>query len=223
MRRYMATVGIVVLAALLVCGVAEAKKKPKIIKVSYLKLEPAEQSPATKSGVTVAVSYSAATDPRYTFRYKTGEKDFLGTEITKKANVFVGLVVLEVGITNNTGHVLRTAGSVVTLVPSDGSEPIQAFTLQDLAEAWAAQGVPGVDAYLKEQKIRMLKLDTDIILPGQTLKGLLPFKSKVEGSGACTLNILDLVTQTDAAGNPTERTNFDFNFKEQVTEMEEQK
>jgi hypothetical protein len=225
MRRYWTAVVLVVLTALLVAGVAEAKKQPKIIKVSYLKLDPAEQSPVTKNGVTLAVAYTAATDPRFRVMYLSAtEKDIWGQPAKKTIpNLFVGSVVLDVAITNNTGHVLRTNGSAVSLVPADGSEPIPAYTIQDLSEAWAAQGVSGVEKYLAENKVRVIKLETDVILPGATLKGLMPFRAKVEGIKGCTLNILDLVTATDAAGNPTERTNFDFKFTEQVTEMEEQK
>ncbi len=35
-----------------------------------------------------------------------------------------------------------------------------------------------------------------------------------EGIGGATMAIYDVVTDTDAAGNPTERSNFDFSFKE---------
>ena len=135
--------------------------------------------------------------------------------------MFQGLVVLEVAVTNNTGHVLRTNGAAVSMMPSDGSEPIQPFTMMELVQAWAAQGVIGLDAIVKEQKIRVINLERDQILPGQTLKGLLPFRAKIEGIKGCTLGIVDLVTQTDAAGNPTERTNFDFNFTEGVVMVEQ--
>jgi hypothetical protein len=35
-----------------------------------------------------------------------------------------------------------------------------------------------------------------------------------KGFSNATLSIYDLITNVDAAGNPTERTNMDFNFKE---------
>jgi hypothetical protein len=55
------------------------------------------------------------------------------------------------------------------------------------------------------------------ILPGKTITVYAPFDVKVgKGFGTATLSIYDLVTNVDAAGNPTERTNMDFNFKEGI-------
>jgi hypothetical protein len=205
-----------------VVGVAEAKK-PKYIESHFLTLDPADQSPVTKNGVTIAVDPGASTaDPKYFIEYiSPTQKDWLGNPVKKRDNMFAGLIVIEVAITNNTGHVLRTNGAAVSLTPGDGGEPVQPFTLVALNQAWAQAGVAGLDAYMKTNKIRLVTLESDVILPGQTLKGLMPFQAKIEGIKSCTLSMLDLVTQTDAAGNPTERTTFTFNMKENVTQIEQ--
>jgi len=221
-RRAALTIAILSALICVTLGTAEAKKKPKIIETHFLSLDPSEQSPNTQNGVTVAVNPGTTSDPKYFIEYVSPtQKDWLGTPVKKRENMFAGLIVIEVGITNNTGHVLRTTGAAVSLTPADGGEPVMPFTLAALNEAWAAAGVPGLGEYMKTNKIRLVTLENDVILPGQTLKGVMPFQAKIDGIKTCTLSMLDLVTQTDAAGNPTERTTFTFNFKEVVTQTEE--
>lgn len=55
-------------------------------------------------------------------------------------------------------------------------------------------------------------VDTEI-LPDDTYSGILLFPRLIGGDPEMTIKFYELVTKVDAAGNPTERTNFDFKFK----------
>jgi len=52
------------------------------------------------------------------------------------------------------------------------------------------------------------------IVPGRSKEVFIVFNVELQrGMGEAALSIYDLVTQSDAAGNPTERANFNFTFE----------
>jgi hypothetical protein len=59
------------------------------------------------------------------------------------------------------------------------------------------------------------------IPPGRSKEVFVVFNTELKkGLGEAGLSIYDLVTQTDAAGNPTERANFNFTFMEKTESIQ---
>ena len=64
--------------------------------------------------------------------------------------------------------------------------------------------------------------DNQKILPGKSITLYAPFDVQMKkGFSTATLSIYDIVTNVDLAGNPTERTSMDFNFKEGVISIKQ--
>jgi hypothetical protein len=79
----------------------------------------------------------------------------------------------------------------------------------------------GLVSQVIAQNIRNYKLINDLekeILPGDTYKGILFFRA-YNGFDTGNLKFYDIITQTDAAGNPTKKTTFDFQLKSKITKM----
>lgn len=187
-------------------------------------LEPrsAADSKATKNGVTVSVTPINPTNesqyPVLACEYQYIKKTILG-EIKDKAkldNVLPG-VTFALKISNNTGHIIRMSGSEIGL--SVGGKDVNQMSQGQILNVWKAayptnmppeifQAVQGIPLWDESAKI----------LPGRSSEVFATFQIDLhEGIGGATMAIYDLVTNTDAAGNPTERTNFDFSFKELTT------
>ncbi|MGA7720549.1 MAG: hypothetical protein WCA84_05160 [Ignavibacteriaceae bacterium] len=129
-------------------------------------------------------------------------------------NVLLGLT-FALNITNNTGHIIKMAGSDVGLTAQ--SKDIKKLGREHILQIWAADpkyvtSLPTIQSAIMsvpywDEALR--------ILPGKTILAYVSFDVMLkEGIGQTTLSVYDLVTNTDNAGNPTERTNFDFNLKE---------
>lgn len=57
------------------------------------------------------------------------------------------------------------------------------------------------------------------ILPGSTLTGLLVFPAIIQGPQLAKISFFDVATKTDAAGNTTEKSQFDFSLTPRVVGM----
>jgi len=191
---------------------------------SITSLEPRSEADtrATKNGVTVQVTpinpTNASQYPVLACEYQYIKKTILG-DIKDKAkldNILPG-VTFALKVTNNTDHIIKMAGSAIGLTV--GGKDVNQMSQEQILQVWraayptnmppeivpAVQGVP-----LWDESAR--------ILPGRSSEVFATFQIDLhEGIGGATMAIYDLVTNTDAAGNPTERTNFDFNFKELTT------
>lgn len=74
-------------------------------------------------------------------------------------------------------------------------------------------GVPSQVIAVNKKSYKLIgDVDTEI-LPDDTYSGILLFPRLIGGDPEMTIKFYELVTKVDAAGNPTERTNFDFKFK----------
>jgi len=79
----------------------------------------------------------------------------------------------------------------------------------------------GLVSQVIEQNAKNYKLINALdkeILPGDSYKGILFFRA-YNGFENANLKFYDIVTQTDAAGNPTRKTTFDFRLKNKITKM----
>jgi len=141
--------------------------------------------------------------------------------------VLLPLPSFQVQIENRTGHVLRTAGAVIRL-RDQASNSYTPLARADVSatQANVASGQPWADQ-LPQIQIALSGLtfvdSTAEILPNETLRGYLVFSippittpSDYERFMASierlTVVIADLVTETDPAGNPSRRTQFEFHF-----------
>jgi hypothetical protein len=151
------------------------------------------------------------------------------------------LVGARVRIANGTGHILRMRDArVYLLVP--GSEPQAAMSdFQELRslvtsfeEDFAARlerplvnlsGCPpyptGLYPAILDQNRRNYRLINEVareILPGFALEGLLVFPTFV-GADSITVSFFDITIRTNAAGDPIEKTRFDFPFGVRQAQM----
>jgi hypothetical protein len=128
------------------------------------------------------------------------------------------LTVYWVTIANNTEHILRMKDARVYLI-TEGREPVAALTDFDELLEWAdyferKYGLPDgfYRALIMDHK-PSYKLINDLgreILPSFTYEGLLAFPIMPMTSSTATLSFFDVTVATDAAGNPTQKTRFDF-------------
>jgi hypothetical protein len=187
----------------------------------------------TKNGVTVDVQSIDESNvglyPDLATSFTVLTKGFLESQPTPKlaseANVLAGFsdppaVTLVLKITNNSGHIIKLNGSDVGI--TIGGKDWRKLDVQKINSAWLNyfrinyeyQSAVPTDLLSAIQNVPIWD-ENQKILPGKSLTLYVPFDVKVgKGFSNATLNIYDLVTNVDAAGNPTERTNMDFNFKE---------
>jgi hypothetical protein len=79
----------------------------------------------------------------------------------------------------------------------------------------------GINSQVIAQNKKYYKLIADVdleILPDDSYSGILLFPVLIS-SDELSLKMYEFVTKTDAAGNPTERTNFDYKFKKEPGKM----
>lgn len=188
----------------------------------------------TKNGVTVdVVALNESNVGLYPDLALTGypimTKGFLESEPSPKmfseSNVIAGFsdppaVTFAIKITNNSGHIIKLTGSDVGIMVA--GKDWRKLDLQKINSAWLAlfktnypyqQTVP-TELLSAVQNVPIWD-DNQKILPGKTITLYAPFDVKVgKGFSNATLSIYDVITNVDQAGNPTERTSMDFNFKE---------
>ena len=187
----------------------------------------------TKNGVTVDVqSIDASNEGLYadlSAKFPIVTQDFLESQPTPKSftssNVLAGFidpmpVTFILKITNNSGHIIKLNGSDVGITVA--GKDWRKLDVQKINTLWLSffksnyqyqQTVPA-DLVTAIQNVPMWD-ENQKILPGKSLTLNAPFDINLgKGFSNATLSIYDLITNVDAAGNPTERTNMDFNFKE---------
>jgi hypothetical protein len=212
----------------LLAGCATA---PKMVDVTRLVPMSEADTKVTEKGVTIEVTPIDQTTvgqyPQLSTQVKVKEKTILGVVDTPLTipNVLMG-VTLTLKITNNTGHVLSLAGALINLT-IQGQDFPQA-TKEDIVNAWTAYFMqkyplqPGVPSEITS-KVNGLSFwdESARIPPGRSKEVFVVFNTELKkGLGEAGLSIYDLVTQTDAAGNPTERANFNFTFMEKTESIQ---
>jgi hypothetical protein len=206
---------------------------PQITKVTSLVPLSDVDKKITKNGVTIEVIPINPTIlgqyPGLTVITKVIDRSILlpnGYEVEKKfSNVLIGLT-FALKVTNNSGHIIKMAGSEVGLTVS--GQDIKKLEKEAVKQSW-------VSYFAKDYPLQRglpVELDNAInnvnywdehlkVLPGKTLESFVTFNVVLkEGIGQSTMSVYDLVTNTDQVGNPTERTNFDFNLAELTTTIQ---
>ena len=128
-------------------------------------------------------------------------------------------------IKNGTNHILRMRDARVYLVVN-GTEPVAAYAqfadVLEQADRFWQQEVersliftlpPDLPSAVLRSRRDAIKLVNDVgreILPGFEFEGLVVFPSLPSISESVALSLFDITTQTDAAGNPTQKERFDF-------------
>lgn len=205
---------------------------PTVTKVTSLVPVSDADSKVTKNGVTIEVIPLTATSlgayPQLSTTAKVLDKGFLEDAPSPKAeqisNVLYGLT-FAIKISNNTGHILKMAGSDIGL--SMSGVDMRKLSKEEILQLWAAyfptqyRYQTTVPQEIHSAVQRCPYWDEGLkVLPGKQAVCFAAFNTEPkEGFGQATLAIYDLVTNTDQAGNPTERTSFDFNLKELTTEV----
>jgi hypothetical protein len=187
----------------------------------------------TKNGVTVDVvalnESNIGLYPDLSAKFLVYTKGFLESEPTQKgfneSNVLAGFsdppaLTFAIKITNNSGHIIKLNGSDVGITVA--GKDWRKLDVQKINSAWLTyikanfEYQPTVPAELLSaiQNVPIWD-DNQKVLPGKTITLYAPFDVKVgKGFSNATLSIYDVITNVDQAGNPTERTSMDFNFKE---------
>lgn len=196
------------------------------------------QSPVTKSGVTIEVkaihpgnkdSFPKLRGAWNWTKYPPAEYNIAPENGSTDYCILGDLpMAFELKVTNKTGHVMRFTGAVIKLIDAAGNmhEPMDK---DDISSEWTkiigkeskdgifTKKITNVDPMIDSiKKLKVIDNNTDI-LPDYTTEGYLifgPLKSPEEMKSLTQvkLAIYDLVTETDAAGNPKAKQSFEWSF-----------
>jgi hypothetical protein len=115
-------------------------------------------------------------------------------------------------IVNQTGLLVRFLNCFINLVDLE-NRTYNPGTREALVQIWNDLKEPsGVSL---ANTLTLIDENT-VVLPGKTITGYVTFNANPVGIKKCTFSIYDLVTETDEAGNPTKRSNFEFQFDERL-------
>lgn len=148
--------------------------------------------------------------------------------------LFDNLTPFSVTISNNTDHILRMKDSRVVFIDPKSDEPLMAVDKQSseiYSDIQKINPTFNYTKYLLAKKYPMTTtLDNDInmalvniikevkfingfnmeIMPGMKISGILLFIKKPEQLAEGKISFIDMISKTDAAGNPTEKFRFDY-------------
>ncbi len=200
--------GLVVLISLMVLGCG-----PSILKL--VRISPATEggNRQEKSGVifeVTPVDPSAILDGKYpelTFSYKNPAEPYSSPV---RYYLLGKNIQFKVSVTNNTGHVLRFAGTVIKVIDDANN------MIDELDKTSLTATSPLAAAQIT--KLRYLDQNVEV-LPDMAWTGYAAFGANPDSiSPTFKLAIYELVTKTDEAGVPKEKSRFEFNFKKEVIE-----
>jgi hypothetical protein len=140
----------------------------------------------------------------------------------------------EVTIINNTNHILRMRDSRIAFIDPNSDEPKMALEKQAILEDVESQ-LPSCKIiiarftqkysqtkpeYIREQVVSALKSITNQIafvngfnkeiMPGMRIQGIVAFPISTKQVAQGKVSFIDMVSETDAAGNPTKKVRFDY-------------
>lgn len=224
MKLLLTSFSVLVIAILIV----RCSSAPTITKITSLVPISDNDKKITKNGITIEVEPINPTNlnkyPILTPSITYTVEGFLGPESKTMVvpNVLGGLT-FALNITNNTGHIVKMADSDVGI--TIGGTDYPKLNKEQIKQLWAAsfstnnQAIASQSAIIYSAIEQVPYWEENLkVLPGKTLKAFVTFNVELkEGIGEASLAIYDLVTNTDQAGNPIERTNFAFNLKEVTT------
>lgn len=173
--------------------------------------------------------------PYHNQKVKIKYKPILSERIESKDlefpfKVFYKLSPFQVTITNNTSHILRMKDSRVIYIDPDSNEPDFALVLKndfvkvpyfsqltdEITKKYPHSNRMFVVEDIRRGYInifRQFKFVNDFnneIMPGMKMSGIVLFPVEPENISDGTISFIDMISKTDAAGNPTEKVRFDF-------------
>jgi hypothetical protein len=208
---------------------------PKITKVTSLVPLSEADTKVTKNGVTIEVIPLSVTTvgayPQLSTTATVMEKALFASEPKADKKPFPCVlpgVPFAIKVSNNTGHILKMAGSDIGLTVS--GVDVRKMSKEDVLQWWAAwfpnhyEHQRVVPTEIVSTVKQLVYWDESLkVLPGKQVVCFATFNTGLkEGIDQASLAVYDLVTKSDQAGNPTERTNFEFNLKELTTEVSSQ-
>jgi hypothetical protein len=154
-------------------------------------------------------------------------------DIETVISYFDQMTAFDVTIVNNTDHILRMRDSRIVYVDPDSDQPVMALDKQSVADD--VESLPSFKPvfemlskkyyetkpdWLKEQlskammnitkKIPFVNGFNQEIMPGMRLKGFVVFAIDPKQVAQGKVSFIDMVSETDAAGNPTKKVRFDY-------------
>lgn len=214
----MRTIAIVCVTSSLLLLAACATTGPKAPKVAEQvpltatvpTLEPVEGYPweQTKDAVTIKLAPAEfATEPVYERSLKEvweligpddGTKLYKVTDRPHHLNITPDNLSFQLHVTNNLSHVLRFHGAVVSCNLDGKSLPIDEATQNELLRA-----------------VLTPYANLDVAIKG-------PSAQSLEKASTLSFSIYDVITEVDAANNPTKRTTFEWIFSVRPKQVAEQ-
>jgi hypothetical protein len=159
----------------------------------------------------------------------------LGAE-AQKIYYFNKSTCFTVTIINNTNHILRMRDSRIIFVEPNSDEPKMALDKEEILKDIESQ-LPSYQAelgrysnHLTENTMVTMKISEQLktaminitkkldfvngfnreIMPGMRLKGIIMFPIENKSVAQGKVSFVDMVSETDAAGNPTKKVRFDY-------------
>lgn len=212
MRRFgLLLTGVIAMAFLAGCATTGAPKAPKPVEKVALSgnaptLEPVEGYPweQTKDAVTIKLTpvpfeqkvvYERSLKEVFELIKVGGQTKYEITERPDHLVIKPDNLKLELHVTNNLNHVLRFQGAVLSLNIDGKGLPIDGQTQDELLRA-----------------VLTPYTSLDVTLLG-------PSKQSLEKASTVSFAIYDVITQVDAANNPTKRTTFEWIFSVRPREV----
>lgn len=206
---------VLALAVFLGCWCASLNAAPKTesfpveVEVPTLKLEPAPDYPPIKEmgGVRIELIPVPAETKKMklvTLEARTGAADFLTTNMksvwvweTPVYEILPEDLQFQVRITNHVGKILRFQGVALTFSVNGKNVPTD-YAKNDIGSA--------------------------MLTPNASWEGILhgPPADALQQSGMLLVGIYDVITEVDAANNPTKRTNFEWVYSYNLTKTKQQ-
>lgn len=180
--------------------------------ISVLEHSVPGQNPTTKDKLTIYVTpidqKNRLDFPDLVFKPESGKHLFYS-----RLDVFAYTpTAFKLEIVNQTGHIIRFQNSVISLIDLK-NKTYAPVTRDELVGLWNEYKEPKGVAIANQ--VTLIDEKT-VVLPGRTLEGYVAFAVDFRGIKKCTFTIYDLVTETDEAGNPIKRSNFEFQFDEKL-------
>lgn len=220
------------------CGSTKQIAQTQYFKLPYLGFD-TESQVQTKSEISIKVTRTGIENSKFIASdnyVQTISYYYYGAYNTyvRTANVrvvpYYNCTAIDLEITNNTGHILKFENSLVVLETPTG-QSVYSISKEDIENKPSI--LPYYDYLLKKYSNPIVSTfdaaiinvvghenilsKSDFILPGKTLKTVALFPVASEGFDSGKLIFYDIPVKTDAAGNTSEKTMFEFDFKRNIT------
>lgn len=217
-----------------------AAPQPKYMKLVMFDVPEAKQ---TQQGITIEVQpidlRKEYAKPKYIGTFRLTYTPFLSAnvvteDIERLVGLYYQLLPLQVTITNKTEHILRMKDSRVVYIDPSSDEPVMAMdfrsSIDELEELPVFNHIyteykkkykpkNDLDASILKalrkiaKKVKFVNAFNREIMPDMKYTGLVVFPVDPAEASEGKISFIDMVSQTDSAGNPVKRVRFDYRVK----------